>query len=220
MKIIFNSLPNVENSKIYVDFGNGYETFNLSEVKETGIEIPDDVDTSKIKLKTSTNLINNSKLYDTLFIVNECTELKPDLSKSTVFPDCCYVGDYVIPEGVTSIGNNAFDRCTSLTSVVIPSSVTSIGNYAFYGCSSLTNVVIPEGVTSIRLAAFYECTSLTSVVIPDSVTSIDNYAFYGCSRLATINYTGTEEQWNSISKGYRWNYKVPSNCQIVFDYVR
>ena len=40
----------------------------------------------------------------------------------------------VIEEGVTSIGNYAFDNCTGLTSVTIPNSVTSIGNYAFSGC--------------------------------------------------------------------------------------
>ena len=40
-------------------------------------------------------------------------------------------GDVVIPEGVTSIGEHAFDNCRSLISVTIPNSVTSIGKYAF-----------------------------------------------------------------------------------------
>ena len=173
MKILFNSLPNIKNSKIYVDFGNGYKSFNLSEVKETGIEIPDGVDTSKIRIKTGCKLINNFNLYDSLFISNVCPELKLDLTKSTIFPYCCYVGDYVIPEGVTSIRTHAFDGCTGLT----------------------------------------------SVVIPDSVTSIKSSTFSGCTSLKTINYTGTEEQWDSISKGSNWNYKVPSDCQFVFNYV-
>ena len=219
MKILFNSLPNIKNSKIYVDFGNGYKSFNLSEVKETGIEIPDDVDTSKIRIKAGCKLINNFNLYDSLFISNVCPELKLDLTKSTIFPNCCYVGDYVIPEGVTSIRSFAFDGCTSLTSIEIPSSVTSIEWSAFYGCTSLTSIEIPSGVTSIGSYAFYKCTSLTSVVIPDGVTSIKPNAFYGCTSLKTINYTGTEEQWNSISKGTDWNKNVPSDCQIVFDYV-
>ena len=49
-------------------------------------------------------------------------------------------GDLVIPNGVTSISNYAFDGCTGLISVTIPDSVTSIGNNAFRDCSSLTSV--------------------------------------------------------------------------------
>jgi len=45
---------------------------------------------------------------------------------------------FVIPDGVTSIGNYAFYYCDSITSVTIPNSVTSIGAYAFAGCTSLT----------------------------------------------------------------------------------
>ena len=57
-------------------------------------------------------------------------------------------GDIVIPKGVTSIGNYAFEG-SGLKSVVIPASVTSIGDYAFYECNSMTSVSIPKSVTSI-----------------------------------------------------------------------
>ena len=41
-----------------------------------------------------------------------------------------------IQNGVTSIGDYAFDNCTSLTSIEIPSSVTSIGNNAYKNSTS------------------------------------------------------------------------------------
>jgi len=47
---------------------------------------------------------------------------------------------YTIPNGVTSIRDDAFFGCTSLKSITIPDSVTSIGNSAFCECTSLNEV--------------------------------------------------------------------------------
>ena len=105
----------------------------------------------------------------------------------SAFEYCKSLTSIVIPESVTSIGDSAFWRCSSLTSVVIPEGVKSIGASAFWGCSSLTSVVIPEGVKSIGASAFYDCSSLTSVVIPKGVKSIGAWAFYGCKGLADAN---------------------------------
>ena len=45
-----------------------------------------------------------------------------------------------IPEGVETIGENAFGWCQNVTSATIPSSVTSIGNYAFTSCIKLQDI--------------------------------------------------------------------------------
>ena len=91
-----------------------------------------------------------------------------------------------IPESVTSIGIRAFAYCTSLTSVNIPSGVTKIGISTFLNCSSLNSITIPNGVTSIGSDAFCGC-GLTSIVIPESVTSIDYRAFYNCKSLTSVS---------------------------------
>ena len=96
-----------------------------------------------------------------------------DLPVKTVYEKAFYenttITSVIIPDSVTSIGDEAFRLCDSLTSVVIGNGVTSIGDYAFWYCSSLTSVVIPDSVTSIGYEAFYDCSSLTSVHITDIV---------------------------------------------------
>ena len=89
----------------------------------------------------------------------------------------------VIPEGVTSIGDEAFYDCEALKSITIPEGVTEIGKCVFYGCKVLTSVIIPEGVTSIGESAFWGCKALKSITIPEGVTSIGESAFWGCTSL-------------------------------------
>ena len=98
-----------------------------------------------------------------------------------------YSGDdlLIIPEGTTTIANNAYQN-TNYKCVVIPNSVTSIGMYAFADCNSLTSITIPGSVTSIGDGVFSYCSSLTSITIPDSVTSIGKYMFESCSSLTSI----------------------------------
>ena len=44
-----------------------------------------------------------------------------------------------------------------MTSVVLPDSVTSIGNEAFNGCTALVNIAMPSRMSSIGEGAFYFC---------------------------------------------------------------
>ena len=48
--------------------------------------------------------------------------------------------EFIIPDGVIRIGDNAFEGCSSLTSVTIPESVTSIARNAFSRCYRLVEV--------------------------------------------------------------------------------
>ena len=102
------------------------------------------------------------------------------------FSGCQSLVSITIPESVTSIGNHAFSSCYGLTSIVIPNGVTSIGDYTFYDCKNLTDVAIPEGVTSIGNQSFKMCSSITSFTIPESVTSIGDEAFRECTSLVNV----------------------------------
>ena len=90
----------------------------------------------------------------------------------------------VIPNTITSIGNDAFLSCSGMTgTLTIPNSVTSIGDFAFSGCWNLTGeLIIPSSVTTIGRYAFHFCLGLTgTLTIPNSVISIGERAFGWCS---------------------------------------
>lgn len=92
----------------------------------------------------------------------------------------------VIENGVTSIGQNAFDGCWNCTSVSIPDGVKKIGINAFRSCWKLASITIPNSVTSIEIGAFGDCRTLTTVYIPSSVTSITGSPFDYCYSLVSI----------------------------------
>ena len=92
-----------------------------------------------------------------------------------------------IPDGVTSIGDNAFDGHGPAT-VTIPASVTTIGAAAFEA-SGLTTVTFDgtPTLTTIGENAFHD-NPLGSITIPASVTSIGSTAFYDCPKLGSVTF--------------------------------
>lgn len=107
-------------------------------------------------------------------------------------------GAYVIPSGVTSIGNSAFDSCASLASLSMPISVTTIGDWAFFGCTSLASVAIGSGVTSIGAGAFCWCSSLTAAcLLGNAPTTMGADAFRNCGTGFTVRYINGTTGWTN-----------------------
>ena len=115
----------------------------------------------------------------------------------------CGCQNTIIPNSVTSIGENAFNHCNSLVSIIIPNSVIEIGNFAFRNCTNIQTPIynkhifaylpnsyegeytIPYGISTIAGGAFNNCTLLTNIVIPDTVIDIGKFAFKNCNNLTT-----------------------------------
>ena len=126
------------------------------------------------------------------------------------FGGCYSLRSLVLPDGVTRIGDSAFDDCSSLSSLVIPDSVTSIGNRAFNDCSSLSSLTIPNSITIIGDGVFRDCSSLSSLVLPNSVTSIGDGAFSGCSSLSRLVIP---DSVTSIGEGAFRDCNFPDNLK-------
>lgn len=127
------------------------------------------------------------------------------------FNGCKKLNDIILPDSVTSIGENAFQYTglyyewfdgnedvlyinNHLISVYqgtanecnIKSGTKTIADSAFFACGSLPGITIPDSVTSIGNRAFKDCNSLKSITIPKRVTTIGNCAFYTCYDLQSI----------------------------------
>lgn len=133
----------------------------------------------------------------------------------------------VIPNTVTSIGENAFCGLDGLTSIDIPESVTTIGASAFSFCFNLTgDLTIPNSVTTIGSGAFFECSGFDgTLTIGASVTFIGDYAFRQCSNFTgavslatTPPELGNEPGWDCVVFMY-FGYPiltVPYGCAAAY----
>lgn len=108
----------------------------------------------------------------------------------TVIGDAAFsrssVASVIVPQGITTIGNQAFLQDRSLTNVTLPNSVAYIEDQAFALCPRLAAFIIPDSVTSVGASAFEECSSLAEVTVGRAVMVIGGQAFYACTSLSRV----------------------------------
>ena len=196
----------IPNSVTFIGFGVFSNCSGLTSIKvENGNEKYDSRNNCNAIIETSSNTLIAG--CKNTIIPNSVTSIGDD-----AFSGCSGLTSVTIPNSVTSIGTSAFKRCFGLTSVTIPNSVTSIGYEAFCDCSRLTSVTIPNSVTTIGSWAFYSCSGLTSVTIGNSVTSIGKYAFSCCSGLTSIVSLNSNPP--SLQGSYVFNNVDKNNCVV------
>ncbi|MBQ3494802.1 MAG: leucine-rich repeat domain-containing protein, partial [Clostridia bacterium] len=91
------------------------------------------------------------------------------------FLNCEDLKSITLPDSLLTIGDYAFYRC-SLTSLVVPDGVTSIGSEAF-NYNNISSLKLSSSLQTISGSAFYNC-PLTTLTIPSTVTSISSTAFH------------------------------------------
>jgi hypothetical protein len=138
-------------------------------------------------------------------------------SSNTLIAGC---KNTIIPNSVTTIGENAFAGCKSLTAISIPYGVNKIADYSFYECYALTSVSIPESVNHIGEAAFSHCIRLKSLLIPIGVTSIGNHAFWLCDNLKDVYCYAKKVPTVFASEDYvdeNWDVDEPLEGSLIHE---
>lgn len=128
---------------------------------------------------------------DTLLCSSQLIEkfVIPDGIKSIAdyaFQGCRNMKSIRIPESILTIGESAFDNCHSLDAVLHLSGIKVIEKNVFADCMQLKKVVIGSGITKICSGAFCACVSLKEIVISEGVREIDSWAFGRCDSLERI----------------------------------
>lgn len=106
----------------------------------------------------------------------------------------------VLPEGLTTISQLAFQNCTELTSVTLPSTLETIKSSCFAQCTGLTEIELPSSLKTLEYSAFSGCTGLTRIDLSQTqVTFLQNRTFSGCTSLQEVILGNSIKQIGSDS---------------------
>lgn len=108
-----------------------------------------------------------------------------------------------------TIANHSFSQCTDLKSVKMPNGIKSLGNQAFNGATALLSIepFLPNTLTSIGFSCFQDCSNLEGDLVingDNPITAVHNSnnisigAFAGCGKIKSakllvpaVNVSGT-----------------------------
>ena len=94
------------------------------------------------------------------------------------FQDCGELsGDLILPEGLTTIGNQAFGGCSNVEALSLPNTLTTVGDEAFRGMGKVRSLYIPSSVTSIGYKAFVQLTNAISIIVDEDNTKYDSRGY-------------------------------------------
>ena len=129
-----------------------------------------------------------------------------------------WIKEVVIPDTVTSIGDEAFAYSDNLVSVTLLSDDVEFGSYVFQYCDALESIEFMSGMKMIGLGMFMHCSSLKDLVIPEGVIEIGEDAFYSCENIKSVSIP---ESLNMIGDGAFGNCSslteitIPDNVEVL-----
>ena len=133
------------------------------------------------------------------FCFSGCSSLKTIISSGVN-----QEGAIMIPEGVTSIGQEAFYNCDSVKYLSLPSTITYLGPSIMRDSSGLEFVDFNENANAINLdnwGHFSGCSGLKAVSLPDGIEIINNRFMVSCSNLKAVYLPANLEQMNTNGNG-------------------
>lgn len=167
-----------------------YMTINLSAPGTLGVEALSHVNTlPEMRFLRLSGKMNASDWNDiskmTGFTAIDMTNVDIETIPASAFTNT-WIHFIDFPTKLKTIGDNAFDNRFLTGPLVLPEGLDSIGKEAFQK-NYITEVTIPESVRAIGVTAFYDNQSLKSVTLNNSMESISQSLFNYCQKLAVVH---------------------------------
>lgn len=127
-------------------------------------------------------------------------------------------GDYIVPTGITCIGDDAFRDCDKISSITLPSTVNDFGWGAFQECDNLITISATTPIIHLGLFCFNDCIKLTNFNVSLNVNSIPVYCFKNCKKLSNIIIPSTVETiWDGAFEGCESikSFTIPSSVDSI-----
>ena len=138
-----------------------------------------------------------------------------------------------IEDGITSVGDYSFRNCSEVTEIRLPEGLVSIGMNAFEYCD-ITSIELPSTLERVGHEAFCLCVYLYTVEIPASVTELPGDAFFASgvqniiveqgnkAYVAEDNVLYTADRKTLVfcpADQTRTSFAVPEGVETVGDYA-
>ena len=120
-----------------------------------------------------------------------------------------------IGEGVTSVGERAFDGAENLTTVYLPSTLESIDSNAFNGCSNLAAVVYADSADKWAQVTKGDGNDSITGLTYHQITLTPGPFFTGTAKYTTVSHDTeyTLPSWNDT--GFGWKDGIPFKAWLV-----
>ena len=229
---IYNTTSTVLSRVKNIELHSNWIDVEVSTPGSLGVEILYKVnvlnDVELLKVKGTLNETDWTTIKNCKNLVGiDLTEAKFDAVPNQAFNGMGRVSSVKLPEGVKTIGEEAFIG-TQLLNIDIPSSVTYIGHYAFQGTRVRTvNFKEDSQLETIGYRAFYKCYSLQEFIMPNTVKRLiaRNYriddecsTFSECTSLRKIHFSDaltTLEQYVCYGCSNLRDIHFPKNLETI-----
>ena len=127
-----------------------------------------------------------------------------------------FLYDIKLPQGLTAIGEDAFNNSNIENEITFPETLQTIGNDVFNG-SKIKAAYMADGITSVDYGAFADCRYLENATWSAAANVIPDACFSGCYNLRTFTIPEgvTNINYDSFRECYQFNPRFPKSIQRI-----